>query len=690
MDVEFIQIEGQHGGWQLLFQKLHQISRINAGPQLIAKKPMNVIRNRYRDVLPIDSTRVKLNDPDNDYINANHVQFDEMKRKYILTQGPLEHTCPHFWQMVWENNSGGIVMLNKCVERGMNKCYPYWPQAEDPPLEVGTFRIENLGTDEEPSYQLSNLKLQNTQTGDSRVILHFHYTKWPDFGVPQNPEVFLEFLYAVRESGVISGGESDEDEAGKDMVSEVLSEERFTSDLDNEGVVGEKDSVSSEDASEEGGVASKDVKEEGVASEDVKEEGVASEDMNEEGVASENISVEDVASEDATEKGIGEVVNKKGMVCGNGTKEGVARRSVGPCVVHCSAGIGRTGTFCLVDVMLAKLEACKDLSGVNVQSVLLNMRRQRLGLIQTPDQLRFSYIAILQGAIQDLHLETSSYEPELSESEEDSLDDSDSEEEDEDERMERKFPSLSRQYGTQDSRVHDVDIPPPLPPRPPDTLPPSRITSHTPSLSEEDSDDAYEKPPPPPPSTRPPGPPTSPPMEEAQLAKRRKLDNEFELSPNPAHRPSVENGEVPPPVPPRNQSLSPSPSRDNGQFDSSPFLGEGRGGSPPRDEIPPPIPAKNKPPSKILSGDIEEEEKALISELDELERLVSKDPPPLLPNGDLSWSGADVRRAEREARRERTRYKIQEMREQMENGLESEWSVPWLLVGFVAVLGYCA
>ena len=59
--------------------------------------------------------------------------------------------------------------------------------------------------------------------------------------------------------------------------------------------------------------------------------------------------------------------------------------------------------------------------------MLLNMRRQRLGLIQTPDQLRFSYIAILQGAIQDLHLETSSYEPELSESEEDSLDDSDSE-----------------------------------------------------------------------------------------------------------------------------------------------------------------------------------------------------------------------------------------------------------------------
>lgn len=33
-------------------QKLHQIARTNAGTQLIAKKPMNIIRNRYRDVLP--------------------------------------------------------------------------------------------------------------------------------------------------------------------------------------------------------------------------------------------------------------------------------------------------------------------------------------------------------------------------------------------------------------------------------------------------------------------------------------------------------------------------------------------------------------------------------------------------------------------------------------------------------------
>ena len=36
-----------------------------------------------------------------------------------MTQGPMGHTCAHFWQMVWEQNCAGIVMLNRCIEKGM-------------------------------------------------------------------------------------------------------------------------------------------------------------------------------------------------------------------------------------------------------------------------------------------------------------------------------------------------------------------------------------------------------------------------------------------------------------------------------------------------------------------------------------------------------------------------------------------
>lgn len=69
----------------------------------------------------------------------------------------------------------------------------------------------------------------------------------------------------------------------------------------------------------------------------------------------------------------------------------------GPPVVHCSAGIGRSGTFCLVDSCLVLAAEGKELSMATVRSVLMAMRGQRMGLIQTEDQLRFSVSAIIAG-----------------------------------------------------------------------------------------------------------------------------------------------------------------------------------------------------------------------------------------------------------------------------------------------------
>jgi len=44
-----------------------------------------------------------------------------------------------------------------------------------------------------------------------------------------------------------------------------------------------------------------------------------------------------------------------------------------------------------------QIEKTKDLNGVNVKERLLEIRKYRIGLIQTPDQLRFTYAAILEG-----------------------------------------------------------------------------------------------------------------------------------------------------------------------------------------------------------------------------------------------------------------------------------------------------
>ena len=49
-------------------------------------------------------------------------------------------------------------------------------------------------------------------------------------------------------------------------------------------------------------------------------------------------------------------------------------------VVHCSAGVGRTGTFIVLDIMLQVLEAK---AGINVYECILKLRTQRCHMVQT-------------------------------------------------------------------------------------------------------------------------------------------------------------------------------------------------------------------------------------------------------------------------------------------------------------------
>jgi len=76
---------------------------------------------------------------------------------------------------------------------------------------------------------------------------------------------------------------------------------------------------------------------------------------------------------------------------------GCFEAGVGPPIVHCSAGIGRSGTFCLVDSCLVLVAKGKELTISIIRNMLLNMRTQRKGLIQTHEQLRFSVSSIIDG-----------------------------------------------------------------------------------------------------------------------------------------------------------------------------------------------------------------------------------------------------------------------------------------------------
>ena len=51
-----------------------------------------------------------------------------------------------------------------------------------------------------------------------------------------------------------------------------------------------------------------------------------------------------------------------------------------PLLVHCSAGVGRTGTFITLDAMLERIKAEKS---VNVYEFVRNMRQRRVLMVQT-------------------------------------------------------------------------------------------------------------------------------------------------------------------------------------------------------------------------------------------------------------------------------------------------------------------
>lgn len=157
-------------------------------------------KNRYKDVLPYDATRIILQG-DEDYINANYVNMEipsvGIVNRYIATQGPLPHTCAHFWQVVWDHKLSLIIMLTTLTERGRTKCHQYWP---DPPdvMEYGSFRVKCHSEDCTIAYVIREMVVTNVETEQQHNVTHLQYVAWPDHGVPDDSMDFLEFVTCMR------------------------------------------------------------------------------------------------------------------------------------------------------------------------------------------------------------------------------------------------------------------------------------------------------------------------------------------------------------------------------------------------------------------------------------------------------------------------------------------------------------
>lgn len=64
-----------------------------------------------------------------------------------------------------------------------------------------------------------------------------------------------------------------------------------------------------------------------------------------------------------------------------------------PVIIHCSAGVGRTGTFCCLSNSVERL---RKTGQVDIFSTVKSIREQRAFSVQTPEQYQFGYTGILE------------------------------------------------------------------------------------------------------------------------------------------------------------------------------------------------------------------------------------------------------------------------------------------------------
>uniref|UniRef100_A0A4W4E2Q4 protein-tyrosine-phosphatase n=1 Tax=Electrophorus electricus TaxID=8005 RepID=A0A4W4E2Q4_ELEEL len=162
-----------------------------AAPWDSAKKDENRMKNRYGNIIAYDHSRVRLQalegEQSSDYINANYIDGYHRPNHYIATQGPMQETVYDFWRMVgW-----------RCFR------WPYWP---DDTEIYGDMKVTLIETQLLSEYVIRTFAVEKRGAHEIREIRQFHFTGWPDHGVPYHATGLLGFVRRVKAKSPANAG----------------------------------------------------------------------------------------------------------------------------------------------------------------------------------------------------------------------------------------------------------------------------------------------------------------------------------------------------------------------------------------------------------------------------------------------------------------------------------------------------
>ncbi|XP_033744584.1 tyrosine-protein phosphatase non-receptor type 12-like isoform X2 [Pecten maximus] len=192
---------GFHREYRDLREKAAQDKEKKTFPAEYGREPFNMKKNRYKDIIAFDYSRVILQETGvdgSDYINANLIQDPYNNDGYIATQGPLPHTVDDFWRMIMEKKVKVVIMACKLVEGNKKKCAVYWPETVGEEESYGNVTVKM--TNESDMKEDCTVRVFEASYGDQfHKVTQYHYTGWPDHGIPEDREVILTMIANMRD-----------------------------------------------------------------------------------------------------------------------------------------------------------------------------------------------------------------------------------------------------------------------------------------------------------------------------------------------------------------------------------------------------------------------------------------------------------------------------------------------------------